>query len=137
MDKVEERMAKAKAKMEELFGPGGFERKGPLFEMAPPEFGDFTRETIFGTIWADDTLDVKYRSIATMSALIVTGKHRELRFHLRAALRLGFTKEQLIALICHFAFYAGIPVALDALYTAKEVFDRWDPNHPKAKSSKS
>lgn len=135
MDKiVEQRMAKAKAKMEELFGPGGFERKGVLFELTPPEFGDFTRETIFGTIWADTTLDTKYRSIATMSALIVTGKQRELRFHLRAALRLGFTKEQLIALICHFAFYAGIPTTIEALHTAQEVFARWDPNHPKARS---
>ncbi len=136
MDIVEQRMAKAKAKMEELFGPGGFDRKGVLFELAPPEFGDFTRETIFGTIWADPTLDTKYRSIATMSALIVTGRQRELSFHLRAALRLGFTKEQLIALICHFAFYAGIPTTIEAMYTARDVFAKWDPNHPKAKSVK-
>lgn len=136
MDIVQQRMAKAKAKMEELFGPGGFERKGVLFELTPPEFGDFTREVIFGTVWSDPALETKYRSIATMTALIVTGRQRELRFHLRAALRLGFTQKELIGLICHMAFYAGIPSSIEALETAKEVFAKWDPTSPKAKSVK-
>lgn len=135
MGVVEDRMAKAQATMERLFGPGGFDRKGTLFELAP-EFGDFSREAIFGTVWADPALDFKYRSIATMTALIVTGRQRELRFHLRAALRLGFTQKELIGLICHMAFYAGIPSSIEALETAKEVFAKWDPTSPKAKSVK-
>jgi len=117
---VEERLARARAKMVELFGPGGADEKGVLFEMAP-QFAQLSREVLFGAVWSDPALETRLRSIATMSALIVLDRQPELKLHMRGALNLGITREQIIALISHLAFYGGMPVAVHSLHTAREV----------------
>ena len=125
MATIENRIARGKAKMVELFGPGADKPAGPLFELSP-ELGQIVHETLFGTVWSDPALDTKLRSFVTMSALIVLDRQPEFRLHLRGALNLGITREQIIALITHLAFYGGMPVALNSLKSAKEVFEKWD-----------
>lgn len=132
MSTVEERMKKGEATMIKLGGPKGADKRGLLYEMNP-KFADLMREVLFGEVWGDQTLDIKYRSIATTALLIALDRQPEVRMHLRNALNLGFTKEQLLALITHVAFYAGVPTAVNALSTAKEVFARWDERQAQAK----
>ncbi|MBI4289229.1 MAG: carboxymuconolactone decarboxylase family protein [Chloroflexi bacterium] len=121
----EDGLARGKAKMVELFGPGADEPGGVLFEMAP-KLGKIAQETLFGDVWADPALDTRLRSFITMAALVVLDRQPELRIHFRGALNLGIPREQIIALISHMAFYGGMPVALNSLKTAKEVFEKWD-----------
>jgi len=47
----------------------------------------------------------------------------ELPFHLKRALENGLSREELIEVITHLAFYAGWPTASTALPIAKRVFD--------------
>jgi len=47
----------------------------------------------------------------------------QLRGHLQRALINGVSKDELIELITHLAFYAGWPSAMSAASLAKEVFD--------------
>jgi 4-carboxymuconolactone decarboxylase len=47
----------------------------------------------------------------------------ELPYHLRKALDNGVTRDELIGLITHLAFYSGWPTANTALPIARRVFD--------------
>ena len=47
-----------------------------------------------------------------------------LRFHLEKAVENGVTKEELIEVITHLAFYAGWPNAMNAILLAKELFSK-------------
>jgi len=58
--------------------------------------------------------------IATLVALYRTN---ELAFHLKKALENGVTREELIELITHLAFYSGWPTAHSAVVIARQVFD--------------
>lgn len=113
-----------------LLGPRAGERSGILYEMAP-EFADLVSSVLFGQVWADETIPLKTRSMCTVTALIVLNRQAELRIHLRGALNQGISKQELIALIAHMAFYGGMPVAVESLRTAKEVFERWDAQQAK------
>jgi 4-carboxymuconolactone decarboxylase len=46
----------------------------------------------------------------------------QLPFHLRRALENGVTKDELVELITHLAFYSGWPTAMSAIMLAKEAF---------------
>jgi 4-carboxymuconolactone decarboxylase len=46
----------------------------------------------------------------------------QLPFHLRRALENGVTRDELVELITHLAFYSGWPTAMSAMSLAKEVF---------------
>ena len=58
--------------------------------------------------------------MATLTALYRTG---QLRGHIGRALDNGVTRDEIAEVIMHMAFYAGWPVAANAVQVAKEVFD--------------
>jgi 4-carboxymuconolactone decarboxylase len=45
-----------------------------------------------------------------------------LKIHLRMALRQGWTEDELVEAILHLGGYAGLPLAREALITARETF---------------
>jgi 4-carboxymuconolactone decarboxylase len=57
--------------------------------------------------------------VATLVALY---RANELPNHLTRALDNGVTRDELIELITHLAFYAGWPNAMTAMRTARDVF---------------
>ena len=63
----------------------------------------------------------------TLSALTVQGYAiPELRVHLKAALHVGVTREEILEIITQMLAYCGFPAATNALLTAQEVFDEID-----------
>src|SRR4029434_2028388 len=50
-------------------------------------------------------IDVKHRSLVTVSQLAALGKLEELKGHLRGALNVGWTKEELVEGMMHTAVY--------------------------------
>jgi 4-carboxymuconolactone decarboxylase len=46
----------------------------------------------------------------------------QLRFHLKRAVENGLSKQELIEVITHLAFYSGWPSAMSAIMIAKETF---------------
>jgi len=58
-------------------------------------------------------------------ASLVTQKDTkpQLKVHIQASLRAGITPKEILALIYHLVIYVGFPATLNALSTAKEVFD--------------
>lgn len=82
---------------------------GPGFIRLAPQPGELPnaaalREVVgrpFDDVWTRDGLDLRSRSIATMSMLLALGSTDELRIHSEAALRIGITAEELVELVMH------------------------------------
>jgi 4-carboxymuconolactone decarboxylase len=89
-----------------------------------PRLVDFTDRVLFGEVWEHEELSRRDRSLVTVAALIALHRPDQLRFHLNKALDNGLTKEELIEVITHLAFYSGWPNAMSAIMTAKEVFSK-------------
>lgn len=76
----------------------------------------------WGSIWDRPGLDLKTRSLVTVSVLIATNRRHELALHLRGALNVGWTREELQEIFLHAGCYCGWPAAVDAYRVAAEVF---------------
>ena len=122
MSTTEERLQRGEEVMREL-SAGTRKAAGlPEYEIAP-DMGDWVTASLFGDVWGRPTLEKKIRSVATMSALTVLGRERQLKSHVNFALNLGWTKEEIAELFFHLAFYGGLPAALNALGVAQQVFE--------------
>ncbi|MBF9032684.1 carboxymuconolactone decarboxylase family protein [Rhodobacterales bacterium HKCCE2091] len=88
-----------------------------------PDLKALNTEVLFGQVWADDRLSKRDRSIATVAMLAAMYRTKELEFHLGFAQDNGLSRDELLALITHVAFYAGWPSAVNATRVAEEVFD--------------
>lgn len=87
-----------------------------------PKLVEFTDDVLFGDIWERPGLSKRDRSLITVATLVALYRTNELPPHLRRALDNGVSKDELIELITHLAFYAGWPNAMSAMMAAKEVF---------------
>jgi 4-carboxymuconolactone decarboxylase len=77
----------------------------------------------WGNTWQRKGIDLKTRSIVTVSMLVALGKMHELKIHVRGALNNGVTREELQEIFLHASVYCGFPAAVDAFRTAAEVID--------------
>ena len=93
------------------------------FEDVNPHFASVTRDLLFGEIWERPGLSKRDRSLITVAAMTALYRTNQLRGHLRRALDNGVTKEELVEVIEHMAFYAGWPCAANGYEVAKEVFE--------------
>ncbi len=87
-----------------------------------PDFVRYVVEYPFGDIFNRPGLDLKTRELITVAALTALGAAPQLKFHLRAALNVGCTREEIVETLIQMSVYAGFPAALNGLYAAKEVF---------------
>ena len=94
-----------------------------LGEVAP-KLRDLTEQVLFGDIWERPGLSKRDRSLITVSALLALNRTEQLPFHLERALANGVTKDELVELMTHLAFYSGWPTAVSAVMLAKDVFQR-------------
>ena len=94
-----------------------------------PKLTQLTREVLFDDIWERPGLSKRDRSLITMVTVVALYRTNELPFHLGRALENGVTKDELIELITHLAFYAGWPNAMTALTLAKNVFATDEERH--------
>lgn len=79
----------------------------PFFEAAT--------EHIWGGLWNRPGLELKYRSLVVVATLAATGHMHELETHLRGALNLGWTTDELREALLQIGGYAGFPAAIEAM----------------------
>src|ERR671934_677411 len=96
-------------------------RRNPYSDIAPA-LGDYTDNVLFGDVWERAGLSKRDRSLITVATLVALYRTNELPFHLKRALENGVTKNELVELITHLAFYAGWPPASTAVGIARQVF---------------
>jgi 4-carboxymuconolactone decarboxylase len=92
----------------------------PAAELAPDYFA-LVRQFCFGMFWSRPNLAVRDRSLITVAMLAAMGKQEELRGHLRSALNVGISKEELVEVLMQVGVYAGVPAGVNALTTAAGV----------------
>ena len=81
----------------------------------------------FGDVYGRPGLGLREREIATVAALTALGTaERQLRVHLRAALNVGVTREELVEVVIQMAVYAGFPAALNGISAIRQVFAEAD-----------
>jgi len=78
---------------------------------------------LFGDVWKRPGLSPRDRSLITVATLVALYRTNELPNHLKRALDNGVTRNELIELITHLAFYAGWPTANTAVTIARRVFE--------------
>jgi 3-oxoadipate enol-lactonase/4-carboxymuconolactone decarboxylase len=91
------------------------------------DFQDLITRYAWGEIWARPGLDRKTRSCITLTALVALGREEELAMHVRAALRVGLTPDEIKEVLLHSAIYCGVPAANGAFAVAQRVLDEAAP----------
>jgi 4-carboxymuconolactone decarboxylase len=86
-----------------------------------PKLAQLTDQVLFGDIWERPQLSKRDRSLITCAALVAMGKTEQMTFHFPRAIENGVTREELVELITHLAFYAGWPNAMSAATRALEL----------------
>lgn len=89
-------------------------------------FQRLVTETAWGTLWCDDTIARRERSMLTIAILATIGNDAELALHIRVTARTGASREDVIQALMHVAVYAGVPRANHAIRIAKDTFAELD-----------
>jgi 4-carboxymuconolactone decarboxylase len=87
-----------------------------------PDFWDMIVGFGYGEVYAREGLTLPNREIVTLTTLITQGAFDQLEFHMRAALKVGLTENEIIEIIIQCAAYVGFPKATQAMILAGQVF---------------
>lgn len=87
---------------------------------------ELVTEYCWNEIWNRPGLDRKTRSFLNLAMLTALNRPHELKLHVRGAINNGLTKEEIREVFLQAAIYCGVPAAIDAFRTAKEVFKDMD-----------
>jgi len=87
------------------------------------DFQDFITRYAWGEIWTRPGLDRRARSCVTLAVLAALGHEHELAMHVRAALRIGLTEEEIKEVLLQTAIYAGVPAANRAFAVARAALE--------------
>jgi len=92
------------------------------YDEISPELVQFTMEYGYGDVFSREDLDKKYRQIATIAALATLGNSQpQLKFHIKGALNIGISKEEIKEIMLLMTVYAGFPAAINGTNIMKEV----------------
>lgn len=87
-----------------------------------PEFTEMMISFGFGTVYTTGSLELKQRTMLTMASLVSQGAFEQLPFHIRAAINLGISPQEIVEVILHCAAYAGFPKAASGMRIARDLF---------------
>jgi 3-oxoadipate enol-lactonase/4-carboxymuconolactone decarboxylase len=117
----------------EVLGDGHVDRAIAGTTDVTADFQHLITQYAWGTIWTRPGLDLRSRSMITLTALVARGHHEELAMHLRAARRNGLSNDEIKELLMQTAIYCGVPDANSAFRIAAEVLPEFD-EHEQAPS---
>lgn len=85
-------------------------------------FQEMITEGAWGTLWADETISRRERSMLTLALLAATGNFEEIPMHIRACSNTGAKPQDVLQAFMHVAVYAGVPRANHAIKLAKTTY---------------
>lgn len=85
------------------------------------DLGRLIVEVAYGDVYSRPGLALRERQIATVAALVATGRSSQLPVHLRSSLKAGLTADELREIIIQTATIAGFPPAMNAMSTLKTI----------------
>ncbi|MFI1097037.1 carboxymuconolactone decarboxylase family protein [Streptomyces sp. NPDC020917] len=121
-----DRYQRGLAALRAVDGPAGEHVVHALDDIAP-DLGRYLVEYVFGDVYTRTGLDLADRELASVAMCTALGTAGpQLRVHLRAFLRVGGTREEVVELMTQMAGYAGFPAALNGVAEAREIFAEQD-----------
>jgi 4-carboxymuconolactone decarboxylase len=99
--------------------------RAPWGDIAP-RLTEISDTVLFDDVWQRPGLSPRDRSLVTVACLIALYRGNELPFHLGKAIENGVTREEIIEMVTHLAFYSGWPTASSALAVVRKVFAEAD-----------
>ena len=99
---------------------------------------ELTLDHLFANVWSRGQLALQERRLVTIALLAVQGHDRQLKAHIRGALRAGVPEETLRELMVHVAHYGGWAAGTsgnEAIQTVKEE-DKEDEDSLKESSTR-
>ena len=89
-----------------------------------PNFAYYNDDILFGENWNDPSIDIKTRCIITVVALMSSGiTDNSLKYHLENAKKNGVSREEMVGIITHTAFYVGWPKGWAVFNLAKDIYN--------------
>jgi 4-carboxymuconolactone decarboxylase len=86
----------------------------------------YVTEACWGAVWGREGLDRRTRSLLNLAMICALNRPHELKLHLVGALNNGVTREEIREVFLQVGAYCGMPAAVDAFRTAREVFAERD-----------
>ncbi len=119
----DENRFKIGAKCLEKLEEGHIQELKEKLDQIAPDMVNYIIGHAYGSVYNRKNLEASFRQIATISALTVKGTAApQLRFHIKAGLSAGLTKDEIIETIILMSVYAGFPAAINGLNVAKDIF---------------
>jgi len=99
--------------------------RAPWGDIAP-RLAEISDTVLFDDVWQRPGLSTRDRSMITVASLISLYRANELPFHLGKALENGVTRDEIVEMVTHLAFYAGWPTANTAISLVRKAFETAD-----------
>jgi len=116
------RFLKGIQNLNQVDGKGGEAVIASLQDISP-DLGKYIIEFAFGDIYSRPALSLQEREIVTIVSLLTAGGcEPQLTVHINGALNTGITPEKIVETFLQCIPYTGFPKVLNAVFTAKKVF---------------
>ncbi len=92
-----------------------FEKVAERLGAADPGLLDHLVETAYGAVYARPGLDLRVRELVAVALLTVSGHEPQLKYHVRGALNVGASVEEVREIIAQMHLLAGWPASLAGL----------------------
>ncbi len=79
-----------------------------------------------GRLYSREVISQKQRELCAVASLTVLDKPAELKAHIRAALNVGATREEVAEVIVQQCTYGGVPIMVEGLRALKELLEASD-----------
>ena len=126
---MSERLKKGMKVRREVLGDAHVDRAEASKTDFDLPFQALITEGAWGTVWASDAITRRERSMLTLALLAATGNFEEIPMHIRATVRTGASKQDVMEVFQHVAIYAGVPCANHAIKLAKQTFAEIEAPH--------
>lgn len=118
------RFIKGMINLKAVDGKGGDAVIKALEEISP-DLGKYIIEFAFGDIYSRPTLSLQEREMITIVSLLTAGGcEPQLEVHINGALNTGIEPDKVIETFVQCIPYTGFPKVLNAIFTAKKVFQQ-------------
>tara|TARA_B110000503_G_scaffold111490_1_gene166978 strand:+ start:607 stop:987 length:381 start_codon:yes stop_codon:yes gene_type:complete len=117
-----DRFDKGMATRRSVLGDAHVDRAEATKSAFDEPFQTIITEGAWGTLWADETISKRDRSMLTLALLAATGNFEEIPMHIRATANTGASPEDVLQAFMHVAVYAGVPKANHAIKLAKQTY---------------
>jgi 4-carboxymuconolactone decarboxylase len=125
-----EQSARGMAVRRQVLGDEHVDRATAAANEFTAPFQDLITRYAWGEVWTRPGLTRPERSMITLAALACLRQEEELAMHVRAALRIGLSPEQIREVLLQVVIYAGVPAANRAFAVAQQVLADTDAAGP-------